>query len=61
MHYSAPALAERLLAQRWPYLAAALVVVSLFVASLIRLESDPRPTGGIREIETLSRRDGWNE
>jgi arylsulfatase A-like enzyme len=53
-------LASRLLSQRWPYVVAALVVVSLFLASLIRQDVDPRPTGDVADIEVLSQRDDVN-
>jgi arylsulfatase A-like enzyme len=50
----------RILSRRWPYAVAALVVVFVFLASLIRPDVDPRPTGGIEELQALSRRDDVN-
>jgi len=49
-----------ILARRWPYAVAALAVVALFVASLIRRNPDPRPTGSVPELQALSGRDDVN-
>jgi arylsulfatase A-like enzyme len=50
----------RVLSRRWPYVVAALVVISLFLATLFRRDLDPRPTGGIQELQALSSRNDVN-
>jgi arylsulfatase A-like enzyme len=53
---------EKILQKRWPWLAAAALVVTVYLASqAIRLAGgDPRPVGGAAEIEALAERDDLN-
>lgn len=49
--------------KRWPWLVAAAVVVTAFLASVIDIQPprrDPRPQGGISELEGLAERDDVN-
>ena len=55
-------MAEKLLQKRWPWVTAAVLVVSVYLASqAIRIEGgDPRPAGDAAEIEKLAQRPDLN-
>jgi arylsulfatase A-like enzyme len=54
-------MAIRLLHQRWPWLAAAALVLLVYLASFVEIRlSDPRPLGSARDIEALAQRGDLN-
>ena len=51
------------LAQRWPWILAALIAIAVYVASMVEIRSaddDGRPVGTVMDIEALSTRDDVN-
>jgi arylsulfatase A-like enzyme len=53
-------MATKILQQRWPWLLAGLVALCVFLFSLFVRVGDPRPLGGVAEIESLAQRDDVN-
>ena len=52
---------ERLLGARWPWFAAAALVVGVYLATLVEIRpADPRPPGSFDDIERLSERNDLN-
>jgi arylsulfatase A-like enzyme len=51
---------RRILASRWFYVAAAVGMLALFLASQLEVRSDPRPRGRPDEIAALAQRDDLN-
>jgi arylsulfatase A-like enzyme len=54
-------MAGGILNRRWPWIAAAVLAIAVFLASVMDLRvGDPRPTGGADEIRALRERDDLN-